>query len=79
MSDHGAPVGDTAGRVRGTAGYAEEADALAVQYEEVGFEQVHGEVLHLVPAAPGHVPGEDLLECLWPAKRTHRLSRRGPT
>ncbi|MEV8098061.1 class I SAM-dependent methyltransferase [Kitasatospora sp. NPDC085879] len=41
--------------VRGTAGYREAADALAVQYEEITFEQVHGDVLHLVPAGPGHV------------------------
>lgn len=46
MSDHEA---EAVGRVRGTAGYGETADALAVQYEEVTFEQVHRDVLSLVP------------------------------
>ncbi|MCC0580448.1 class I SAM-dependent methyltransferase [Streptomyces californicus] len=38
-----------------TAGYSEAADALAVQYEQVSFEEVHREVLHLLPAAPARV------------------------
>jgi SAM-dependent methyltransferase len=37
------------------AGYAAEADALAVQYEETTFEAVHGRVLGLLPAAPARV------------------------
>ena len=41
--------------VRGTAGYSEAADALAVQYEEVTFDEVHRDVLHLVPAVPGRI------------------------
>jgi SAM-dependent methyltransferase len=41
--------------VRGTAGYCESADALAVQYEEVTFDDVHRDVLHLVPAEPGRI------------------------
>jgi SAM-dependent methyltransferase len=41
--------------VRGTAGYGESADALAVQYEEVTFDDVHRDVLHLVPAGPGRI------------------------
>ncbi|MFE3772957.1 class I SAM-dependent methyltransferase [Streptomyces sp. NPDC059122] len=32
--------------------YAEFAGALAERYESVTFEEVHGEVLHLLPAAP---------------------------
>ncbi|MGE7391095.1 class I SAM-dependent methyltransferase [Streptomyces sp. NPDC004126] len=32
-----------------TSGYAEAADALAEQYESVGFEDVHTGVLHLLP------------------------------
>ncbi len=48
-------MGGDVGRVPGTAGYAEAADVLAVQYEEVTFEQVHREVLHLVPGGPGRV------------------------
>lgn len=41
--------------VGGTAGYGETADALAVQYEEVTFDEVHREVLHLVPVEPGRI------------------------
>ncbi|MGF1427969.1 class I SAM-dependent methyltransferase [Kitasatospora sp. LaBMicrA B282] len=41
--------------VPGTAGYREEADALAEQYEAVSFAQVHREVLHLLPSAPARV------------------------
>ena len=40
------------GRVSGTEGYAEEADALLRQYESIRFEDVHRQVLHLIPAAP---------------------------
>lgn len=36
-------------------GYAEAADALAVQYEGVTFGEVHRTVLALVPAEPGRV------------------------
>jgi protein-L-isoaspartate O-methyltransferase len=36
-----------------TEGYAGEADALAVQYESVTFEDVHGPALHLLPSRPG--------------------------
>lgn len=32
-----------------TAGYAAIADQLAVQYESISFEDVHGQILHLVP------------------------------
>ncbi|GAB2688925.1 hypothetical protein GCM10010442_02380 [Kitasatospora kifunensis] len=39
----------------GTAGYTVAARALAAQYEEVGFEQVHGRLLHLLPPAPARV------------------------
>ncbi|MGW6916442.1 class I SAM-dependent methyltransferase [Kitasatospora sp. NPDC054939] len=37
------------------AGYAEEADRLAVQYEEVAFSEVHREMLHLFPEAPSDI------------------------
>ncbi len=37
-----------------TAGYAEAADTLAAQYESVRFEDVHRDILHLIPAPPGH-------------------------
>jgi SAM-dependent methyltransferase len=46
MSDHEA---EAVGRIKGTAGYGETADALVVQYEEVTFDQVHRDVLALVP------------------------------
>jgi SAM-dependent methyltransferase len=36
----------------GNEGYAEEADALARQYESVRFVDVHGPVLHLLPTTP---------------------------
>ena len=39
-------------RVSGTEGYAEEAEALLVQYESVTFEQTQGKILHLIPPAP---------------------------
>lgn len=39
----------------GTAGYTEAAAALAEQYEEVGFEQVHRGMLHLLPTTPSRV------------------------
>ncbi|MFK0257085.1 class I SAM-dependent methyltransferase [Streptomyces sp. NPDC090445] len=55
MSGLFSSAGDGLGRPRGTAGYAEAADALAVQYEEVGFAGVHGDVLHLVPAEPARI------------------------
>lgn len=32
-----------------TAGYASIADQLVVQYESIRFEDVHGEILHLIP------------------------------
>jgi SAM-dependent methyltransferase len=46
---------DGTGRASGTEGYAESAEALAVQYEALTFEQVHQDVLHLIPPAPGLV------------------------
>ena len=41
--------------VSGTKGYAEEADALVCQYEGRRFEEVHRDVLHLLPQPPGRV------------------------
>ncbi|MFX5622495.1 class I SAM-dependent methyltransferase, partial [Acinetobacter baumannii] len=37
---------------RSTDGYAENAAALTVQYESITFDDVHRDILHLVPAAP---------------------------
>ncbi|WP_424567892.1 class I SAM-dependent methyltransferase [Streptomyces sp. CH-036] len=54
MSDQVA-AGETAFPASSTAGYAEAADALAVQYEQVAFEDVHRDVLHLLPAAPARI------------------------
>lgn len=34
-----------------TAGYASIADQLVVQYESISFEEVHGQILHLIPPA----------------------------
>lgn len=36
-----------------TAGYAEAADTLAQTYESIRFEDVHRDILHLIPTAPG--------------------------
>lgn len=36
-----------------TAGYASIADQLVVQYEGISFEEVHGQILHLLPAKAG--------------------------
>jgi SAM-dependent methyltransferase len=44
-----------AGGVSGTEGYAEAADALAVQYESIAFGDVHRAVLHLIPTTPSRV------------------------
>lgn len=38
-----------------TQGYAEEADALAAQYESITFADVHRDTLHLMPAPPSRV------------------------
>jgi SAM-dependent methyltransferase len=43
------------GRVSGTEGYAEEAEALFKQYERLPFADVHRQVLHLIPTVPGRV------------------------
>lgn len=44
-----------ADRPSGTEGYAEEAPALAKQYESIAFADVHRQVMHLVPPAPARV------------------------
>jgi SAM-dependent methyltransferase len=36
-----------------TAGYASIADQLVVQYESISFEEVHGQILHLIPVKAG--------------------------
>jgi SAM-dependent methyltransferase len=36
--------------ISGTEGYADEAETLVKQYESLAFADVHGSVLHLVPA-----------------------------
>lgn len=38
-----------------TAGYGEQASALVVQYESITFEDVHRDVLHLLPAPPARI------------------------
>lgn len=39
----------------GTEGYAQEADALAVQYESITFAQAHAPYLHLIHSKPSRV------------------------
>jgi SAM-dependent methyltransferase len=41
------------GRPAGTAGYAENANALAEQYESLAFEALHRDLLPLLPPLPG--------------------------
>lgn len=48
--EHAAPA-----HVRGTEGYAEEADVLFQKYESIPFADNHRAVLHLIPEAPCHV------------------------
>ncbi|MFE1787180.1 class I SAM-dependent methyltransferase [Streptomyces sp. NPDC059525] len=55
MSGDGAHAGDGVTAVRGTAGYAEAAEALAIQYEAVTFDEVHCDVLTLIPTEPGRI------------------------
>jgi SAM-dependent methyltransferase len=40
---------------KATAGYREQADTLARQYESVRFADVHRQVLHLIPTVPSRV------------------------
>ncbi|WP_410535468.1 class I SAM-dependent methyltransferase [Streptomyces sp. KL2] len=42
-------------RLPGTVGYGEDAEALALRYEGVAFEGVHGDLLPWLPPAPGRV------------------------
>ncbi|MBP0453246.1 class I SAM-dependent methyltransferase [Kitasatospora sp. RG8] len=64
------------------AGYGEAADQLVVQYEEVTFEEVHREVLHLIPGQPSDVldigagTGRDAAAL---AARGHRVVAAEPT
>jgi SAM-dependent methyltransferase len=39
----------------GTEGYADEAAALAKQYESIAFADVHRQIMHLLPSAPARV------------------------
>ena len=41
--------------IRGTQGYAEQADELVPRYEAIDFLHKHRAVVHLLPAAPGYV------------------------
>lgn len=41
--------------IRGTQGYAEQAETLLVRYESFSFDEVHSPVLHLVPTTPARV------------------------
>ncbi|MFF7453144.1 class I SAM-dependent methyltransferase [Kitasatospora sp. NPDC008115] len=42
-------------RPAGTAGYGEQAERLAAQYEAVTFAEVHREALHLFPSRPADI------------------------
>jgi SAM-dependent methyltransferase len=40
-------------QIRGTEGYAEQAETLVSRYDGLSFAAVHKDVLHLIPRAPG--------------------------
>jgi SAM-dependent methyltransferase len=69
-------------QVRGTEGYAEEAEALFKQYESIPFTDAHRAVLDLIPAMPGRVldigsgTGRD---AAWFAGRGHSVVAVEPT
>ena len=77
MPDH--PI-DTV--VRGSRGYAEQAEELVVRYEGIDFPAKHGAVLPLLPAAPasaidiGAGTGRD---AAWLAERGYRVVAVEPT
>jgi len=77
MPDH--PI-DTV--VRGSRGYAEQAEELVVRYEGIDFAAKHGAVLPLLPAAPasaidiGAGTGRD---AAWLAERGYRVVAVEPT
>lgn len=72
----------TAAEVRGTAGYAEDADALVARYESIAPEDVHAAILHLLPPAPSDIldigagSGRD---AAWLAAKGHRVVAVEPT
>lgn len=66
----------------GTQGYAAEAAVLVPRYEAIPFEEKHGVVLHLLPAAPARIV--DLgagtgADAAWFAARGHRVLAVEPT
>lgn len=69
-------------RASGTEGYAETADALVTQYESIGFEDVHRDMLRLIPASPcraldiGAGTGRDAAAL---ARRGHSVTAVEPT
>lgn len=68
--------------IRGTQGYAEQADELAERYEAISFTSKHEAVLHLLPDPPAWVldigagTGAD---AAWLARRGHRVMAVEPT
>ena len=76
------PESDADLRVRGTRGYTEQAEELAVRYEGIDFATKHAAVLALLPAAPasaidiGAGTGRD---ASWLAERGYRVVAVEPT
>jgi SAM-dependent methyltransferase len=68
--------------IRGTQGYAEQADELVARYEAIDFADKHAAVLHLLPSAPARVldvgagTGAD---AAWFAERGHPVVAAEPT
>ena len=76
------PDGELDPPIRGTRGYADQADELAVRYEGIDFTTKHEAVLPLLPAAPasaidiGAGTGRD---AAWLAERGYRVVAVEPT
>ena len=76
------PADGIAPVVRGSRGYAEQAEELVVRYEGIDFAAKHGAVLPLLPAAPasaidiGAGTGRD---AAWLAERGYRVVAVEPT
>ncbi|HEY4067370.1 MAG TPA: methyltransferase domain-containing protein [Burkholderiaceae bacterium] len=68
--------------LRGSQGYAEQADELIARYESVAFERKHETVLHLLPQTPGSaldIGAGSGADAAWLASQGHRVVAVEPT
>ena len=68
--------------VRGTQGYAEQADELTKRYEALSFEHKHQALLHLLPAAPARaldIGAGTGADAAWLAQQGHEVVAVEPT